>query len=148
MLHTASREKGQIYVPAVNLLLGAVVEFGSSDALGGAYGIAVSMLMAITTVMAALVARPMGTQSGARHCGQWIFPHDRRDLCRRQRNKARPRRLVSNAARGRRRLPDTDMAQGNQLLEQQRSRLQQRSDEFVEWFLESRRSGCRKRRRS
>ena len=48
VLHTASHEKGQIYIPLVNWLLalgtlGAVFEFGSSDALGGAYGIAVSM---------------------------------------------------------------------------------------------------------
>ena len=61
VLHTASHEKGQIYIPMVNWLLaagtlGAVITFGSSDALGGAYGIAVSMLMAVTTVLAALVA--------------------------------------------------------------------------------------------
>lgn len=36
--------------------LGAVLIFGSSDALAGAYGIAVSLLMAITTLLAALVA--------------------------------------------------------------------------------------------
>ena len=59
--HTASLARGQIYMPMVNWLLavgsvGAVVAFRSSDALGGAYGIAVSMLMAITTVLAALVA--------------------------------------------------------------------------------------------
>src|SRR5215207_6184360 len=59
--HTASHERGQIYVPVVNWLLavatlGAVIGFGSSDALAGAYGIAVSLLMAITTVLAALVA--------------------------------------------------------------------------------------------
>jgi KUP system potassium uptake protein len=40
VLHTASHEKGQIYMPMVNWLLaagtlGAVVTFGSSDALGG-----------------------------------------------------------------------------------------------------------------
>ena len=63
--HTASHEKGQIYIPVVNWLLaagtlGAVITFGSSDALGGAYGIAVSMLMAITTVLAALVALQWG----------------------------------------------------------------------------------------
>src|SRR4029077_15444875 len=51
--HTASHEKGQIYMPVVNWLLAvgtltAVLLFGSSDALGGAYGIAVAMLMAIT----------------------------------------------------------------------------------------------------
>ncbi len=58
VLHTASHEKGQIYMPTVNWLLaagtlGAVITFGSSDALGGAYGIAVSMLMAVTTILAA-----------------------------------------------------------------------------------------------
>src|ERR1700751_4908924 len=49
--HTASHEKGQIYIPVVNWLpavgtLVSVLTFGSSDALGGAYGIAVSLLMA------------------------------------------------------------------------------------------------------
>jgi len=56
---------GQIYVPLVNWLLaaatlGAVLAFGSSDALAGAYGIAVSLLMAITTLLAALVALQWG----------------------------------------------------------------------------------------
>jgi len=65
VMHTASDEAGQIYMPAVNWLLaigtiGAVITFGSSDALGGAYGIAVSMLMMITTVLAALVALRWG----------------------------------------------------------------------------------------
>ena len=65
IVHTASDEIGQIYLPIVNWLLaaatlGAVVGFGSSDALAGAYGIAVSALMAITTVLAALVARQWG----------------------------------------------------------------------------------------
>ena len=63
--HTASHAIGQIYVPLVNWLLaiatiGAVLAFESSDALGGAYGIAVSLLMAITTVLAALVAIQWG----------------------------------------------------------------------------------------
>ncbi|MBV9432572.1 MAG: KUP/HAK/KT family potassium transporter [Hyphomicrobiales bacterium] len=63
--HTASHEKGQIYMPVVNWLLAAgtlsaVLIFGSSDALGGAYGIAVSLLMAVTTVLAALVALQWG----------------------------------------------------------------------------------------
>ncbi len=65
VLQTASHSKGQVYMPAVNWLLaagtiGAVITFGSSDALGGAYGIAVSLLMAITTVLAALVALQWG----------------------------------------------------------------------------------------
>ncbi len=61
IVHTAGHEKGQIYVPLVNWLLAlgtlaAVVGFGSSDALAGAFGIAVSLLMAITTLMATFVA--------------------------------------------------------------------------------------------
>ena len=63
--HTASDEKGQIYVPLINWLLaagtlGAVIGFGTSDALAGAYGVAVSLLMAITTLLAALVALQWG----------------------------------------------------------------------------------------
>jgi KUP system potassium uptake protein len=62
--HTSS-SIGQIYVPLVNWLLaaatlGAVIGFGTSDALAGAYGIAVSLLMAITTLLAALVALQWG----------------------------------------------------------------------------------------
>jgi KUP system potassium uptake protein len=63
--HTTSSAIGQIYVPLVNWLLaaatlGAVIGFGTSDALAGAYGIAVSLLMAITTLLAALVAIQWG----------------------------------------------------------------------------------------
>lgn len=63
--HTASHEMGQIYVPLVNWMLAAatlcaVIGFGTSDALAGAYGIAVSLLMAITTLLAALVAIQWG----------------------------------------------------------------------------------------
>lgn len=63
--HTTSDAIGQIYVPLVNWLLaaatlGAVLSFGSSDTLAGAYGIAVSLLMAITTLLAALVAIQWG----------------------------------------------------------------------------------------
>ncbi|WP_448952206.1 potassium transporter Kup [Labrys neptuniae] len=62
---TDNDEFGQIYVPMVNWLLcvatlAAVVGFGSSAALAGAYGVAVSLLMAITTLLAALVARHWG----------------------------------------------------------------------------------------
>ena len=61
IVHTAGKEIGQIYVPFVNwtlaaATLAAVIGFGSSDALAGAYGIAVSLLMAITTLMATFVA--------------------------------------------------------------------------------------------
>jgi len=61
VVHTAGREIGQIYVPIVNWALAigtltAVIGFGSSAALAGAFGIAVSLLMAITTLMATFVA--------------------------------------------------------------------------------------------
>jgi KUP system potassium uptake protein len=61
VIHTAGTEIGQVYVPLVNWALAfttltAVIGFGSSDALAGAFGIAVSLLMAITTMMATFVA--------------------------------------------------------------------------------------------
>ena len=60
--YTSAREVGQIYLPAVNwaLLAGvvaAVLLFGSSSALAGAYGIAVTLTMMITTVLTFFVVR-------------------------------------------------------------------------------------------
>ena len=62
IVHTSEREHGQIYVPEVNkaLMVGTlliVLGFRSSDALGAAYGIAVTGTMAITTILFAAVAR-------------------------------------------------------------------------------------------
>jgi KUP system potassium uptake protein len=62
ILHTSIRETGQIYIPAVNwtLLVGvvaAVTLFGSSSALAAAYGISVSLVMIITTIMTFFVVR-------------------------------------------------------------------------------------------
>jgi len=62
IVHTSQREHGQIYVPEVNkaLMVGTLVivlGFRSSDALGAAYGIAVTGTMAITTMLFAVVAR-------------------------------------------------------------------------------------------
>ncbi|HEX5687257.1 MAG TPA: potassium transporter Kup [Ideonella sp.] len=59
---TSAREMGQIYMPAVNWVLlacviGAVLGFGSSTALGGAYGMAVTLTMLITTVLTFFVVR-------------------------------------------------------------------------------------------
>jgi KUP system potassium uptake protein len=142
VLHTASHEKGQIYIPIVNWLLAigtlaAVIAFGSSDALGGAYGIAVSLLMAITTVLAGLLARQWGynlfvvlTVNGLFLIVDLIF-------------------VAANA---------TKLIEGGwfplllayavaflmltwrtgwRLLEHQRSKLRQREDEFVAWVLHS-----------
>jgi KUP system potassium uptake protein len=60
--HTSAREAGQIYVPEVNHALMAgtlliVVGFRSTDALGAAYGIAVTGTMSITTLLFAVIAR-------------------------------------------------------------------------------------------
>ncbi len=62
VLHTSVLETGQVYVPFVNwgLFAGivlAVVLFGSSDKLGAAYGITVTIDMLITTTMTFFVVR-------------------------------------------------------------------------------------------
>lgn len=62
VMHTSESEIGQIYIPAVNWLqlaavLAAVVGFGSSDKLAGAYGIAVTATMFITTFLTFFVVR-------------------------------------------------------------------------------------------
>jgi KUP system potassium uptake protein len=61
VLQTSALEQGQIYVPIVNWLVFPavilfVVGFGSSDALGGAYGAAVVGTMVVTSVLGAFVA--------------------------------------------------------------------------------------------
>jgi KUP system potassium uptake protein len=60
ILHTSSREIGQIYLPAVNwgLLLATcafVLGFRSSSNIAGAYGVALATLMVITTLMFAVM---------------------------------------------------------------------------------------------
>jgi len=62
VMHTSESEIGQIYIPAVNWLqlivvLIAVVGFGSSDKLAGAYGIAVTATMFATTFLTFFVIR-------------------------------------------------------------------------------------------
>jgi KUP system potassium uptake protein len=60
--HTSARERGQIYVPAVNWALmlgciGLVLSFGSATRLAAAYGIAVTSTMVITTILFYAVER-------------------------------------------------------------------------------------------
>ncbi|MFT7776708.1 potassium transporter Kup [Roseateles sp.] len=62
VLHTSVTDIGQIYVPFVNwalfaLVVVAVAFFGSSSKLAGAYGVAVTIDMTITTVMTFFVIR-------------------------------------------------------------------------------------------
>ena len=59
--HTSATEQGQIYVPRINVLLCVgvvliVLIFKSSAALGTAYGIAVTGVMVISTVLVGVVA--------------------------------------------------------------------------------------------
>jgi KUP system potassium uptake protein len=60
--HTSVRETGQIYIPFVNwglfgAIVVAVVMFRTSSALAGAYGIAVTLDMLITTILTFFVIR-------------------------------------------------------------------------------------------
>ncbi len=60
--HTSSQHHGQVYVPLVNWALmvgciGLVIGFQTSSNLAAAYGIAVTTVMIITTVLIAVVAR-------------------------------------------------------------------------------------------
>ena len=60
--HTSSREIGQIYLPAVNwslmvLTFALVLGFRTSSNIAGAYGVALSTLMVITTLMFYVMSR-------------------------------------------------------------------------------------------
>jgi KUP system potassium uptake protein len=140
--HTASHEKGQIYIPVVNWLLAAgtlaaVLIFGSSDALGGAYGIAVSMLMAITTVLAALVALQWGYNpllviavNGFFLVIELVFVAA--NLTKLIEGGWFPLLMASVIA-----FVMLTWRTGWQLLEQRRSKLRQSEDEFVTWVLDN-----------
>ncbi len=67
VMHTSRHERGQVYVPTTNFLLGSVcillvLTFRSSNNLASAYGLAVVGTMVITTLSLALVTR---------WCWQW-----------------------------------------------------------------------------
>ena len=69
--HTSSREIGQIYVPTVNWALMAltcalVLGFRTSSNIAGAYGVALSTLMLITTLMFYVMSREVWRWSFAR----------------------------------------------------------------------------------
>src|SRR5687767_5501621 len=62
VVHTSAREMGQIYMPAVNWTLcaatiAAVIGFGSSSRLAGAYGVAVTATMLVDTLLTFFVIR-------------------------------------------------------------------------------------------
>ncbi len=102
VLHTASQQIGQIYMPVVNWALaagtiGAVVGFGSSDALGG--GVRDRGFHADGDHHHACgVDRPeMGVSSAGGAGGERRFPGDRSDLRGREPHEDRCRRMVSPA---------------------------------------------------
>ena len=62
IIHTSEEEIGQIYIPSINWLLmlstiGLVLGFQKSTNLAAAYGVAVTATMAVTTLLAEVVAR-------------------------------------------------------------------------------------------
>ena len=62
VVHTSSKERGQIYIPEINWMfmvgsVSLVFAFGSSNKLAAAYGIAVTGLFLITSYLIFLVAR-------------------------------------------------------------------------------------------
>ena len=76
--NTSAKESGQIYMPAVNWVLlvavcVAVLYFESSSALAGAYGIAVTLTMMITTVLTYFVVRHAWKMPAPMALGATIF---------------------------------------------------------------------------
>ncbi len=62
ILHTSADQRGQVYLPLINwalfvAVIGLILVFRSSAALAGAYGMAVSSTMLITTILLYVVAR-------------------------------------------------------------------------------------------
>jgi len=62
VVQTSARERGQIYIPAINWLLlaavlAAVIGFGSSSRLASAYGVAVTATMLVDTLLTFFVIR-------------------------------------------------------------------------------------------
>ena len=62
IVQTSARQYGQIYIPAINwillaLVLAAVFGFGSSSRLASAYGVAVTGTMTVTTILTFFVIR-------------------------------------------------------------------------------------------
>ena len=62
IVHTSAREIGQVYLPAINwvlcaVVIAAVIGFGSSSRLAGAYGVAVTGTMLVDTLLTFFVIR-------------------------------------------------------------------------------------------
>ena len=78
VVHTSAQEAGQIYIPEVNKALAVgtlllVATFGSSTALGAAYGVAVTGTMAITTILFYVITRQKFGWSSSQALGFLTF---------------------------------------------------------------------------
>ena len=107
--HTSEHSVGQVYVPGVNRMLAVacillVITFKTSAALAGAYGIAIALTMAITSML--FLFRGARRFGDGRICKAAlvtaVFPVDRWRVSRRQYAQDHSRRLVP-AGDGRRR---------------------------------------------
>ncbi len=77
VVHTHHAHAGQIYIPIINwgLYIGCialVLAFGSSSALGAAYGLAVAGVMLITSIAMFVIARRYWRWSSARTAVVWV----------------------------------------------------------------------------
>ena len=104
--HTSETAIGQIYIPRVNWILMAgvvalVVGFGSSGALAGAYGLAVTGAMLVDAALATAVAILVWRWAlAARRPGVRPAGHARRRLLHRQRAQDPRRRLAAAGGGG------------------------------------------------
>jgi KUP system potassium uptake protein len=78
IVHTSTKEIGQIYIPSINWLLmlstfGLVLGFQKSTNLAAAYGVAVTTTMVITTLLAYVVARRVWNWSFAAVAPVMVF---------------------------------------------------------------------------
>jgi KUP system potassium uptake protein len=99
IVHTSKQEAGQIYIPEVNkaLALGTLLlifGFGSSTAIGGAYGVAVTGTMTITTILFCAIARERFSECRSPRPG--VFPAS---ISRSSANSDPARRMVRSQLR-------------------------------------------------
>ena len=78
VIHTSAQEAGQIYIPEINKALAVgtlllIATFGSSSALGAAYGVAVTATMAITTLLFYVITRQRFDWSPAKALSFLVF---------------------------------------------------------------------------
>jgi KUP system potassium uptake protein len=143
VLHTASQMKGQIYITDCQLALGSRharsgrhvrilrrarrrLRYRCLYADGGNHGASRARCAAL------------GLQPAPRSRRQRTVSRRRPDICRRQRHKAIGRRLVpAPALAGIVAFLMLTWRTGYLLLEQQRSRMRQREDDFVGWVLDN-----------